>query len=209
MNLRHHIASFESSALRLHGSIAAWELTTHSRTIVEGLLASLDSEYRIEGGIAVHQSARIEPGAVLKGPAIIGPDCFVAAGAYVRDGCWLEIRCILGPGAELKSSFLFDGVKLAHFNFVGDSVLGASCNLEAGAIIANYRNERDDPMITIRFNDERIPTGLQKFGALLGDGVRVGANAVIAPGTVLAARTIVPRLGLVDQDSDFQVARKS
>jgi UDP-N-acetylglucosamine diphosphorylase / glucose-1-phosphate thymidylyltransferase / UDP-N-acetylgalactosamine diphosphorylase / glucosamine-1-phosphate N-acetyltransferase / galactosamine-1-phosphate N-acetyltransferase len=49
---------------------------------------------------------------------------FIAAGAYVRGGCWLEANCVLGPGAELKSSFVFAGTKLAHFNFVGDSILG-------------------------------------------------------------------------------------
>lgn len=52
--------------------------------------------------------------------------------AYLRGGVWLERSCVVGPGAELKSSFLFDGSKLAHFNFVGDSIVGCEVNLEAG-----------------------------------------------------------------------------
>jgi UDP-N-acetylglucosamine diphosphorylase / glucose-1-phosphate thymidylyltransferase / UDP-N-acetylgalactosamine diphosphorylase / glucosamine-1-phosphate N-acetyltransferase / galactosamine-1-phosphate N-acetyltransferase len=43
----------------------------------------------------------------------------------------------MGPGCELKSSFVFRGSKLAHFNFVGDSVIGSDVNLEAEAIVAN------------------------------------------------------------------------
>jgi carbonic anhydrase/acetyltransferase-like protein (isoleucine patch superfamily) len=43
------------------------------------------------------------------------------------------------------------------------------------------------------------PTGLVKFGAVLGDGCRIGANSVTSPGTLLPPGTIVPRLTLIDQ----------
>ena len=151
-----------------------------------------------EPGIPFHCSGAAY-GAVIKGPAIIGPNSFVAAGAYVRGGCWLEADCILGPGAELKSSFVFGGSKLAHFNFVGDSVLGSEVNFEAGSIIANYRNESADPTISFIYRGERVDAGAEKFGAVVGDRTRIGANAVIAPGAILPPDTIVPRLSLVDQ----------
>ena len=107
-------------------------------------------EFDISDELAVHRSAVVELGAVLKGPLILGAGCFVAAGAYVRGGNWVAERCILGPGAELKSSFVFGGTKLAHFNFVGDSVLGEDVNLEAGSIICNYRNERASNDVLVR-----------------------------------------------------------
>ena len=113
----------------------------------------------------------------------------------MRGGCWLDARCIIGPAAELKTSFVFAGSKLAHLNFVGDSVLGADVNIEAGAMIANYRNERANKRIRIG----EIDTSVEKFGALLGDYCRIGANAVIAPGALLPAGSIVSRLSLVDQ----------
>jgi bifunctional N-acetylglucosamine-1-phosphate-uridyltransferase/glucosamine-1-phosphate-acetyltransferase GlmU-like protein len=105
----------------------------------------------------------------------------------------------VGPGSELKTSLMFKGAKLAHLNFVGDSILGAGVNVEAGAIIANYRNEFDDKTIRFRFGDKVVETHVEKFGALVGDGVEIGANAVIAPGAVLAPGTRVARLSLVDQ----------
>ncbi|MGL4540933.1 MAG: transferase [Polymorphobacter sp.] len=174
-------------------------LTSRSAALVAQLLGTLDAAYAIVGDVAVHHSAIIEPGAIIKGPAVIGARCFVAAGAYVRDGCWLEADCILGPGAELKSSLVFAGSKLAHFNFVGDSIIGARVNIEAGAIIANYRNEQPEPAISIMIDGQAHATGADKFGALVGDGCRIGANAVIAPGAILAAASVVPRLALVDQ----------
>lgn len=177
---------------------APWELTANAEAIVRRLIGALPPEYRLIDGVALHGSATIETGAILKGPAIIGPDCYIAANAYVRGGCWLGARVIIGPSAELKSSFLFDGSKLAHLNFVGDSVLGADVNVEAGAMIANYRNERADKRIRIRLDANEIDTGVEKFGALIGDHARIGANAVIAPGAVIPREAIVSRLTLVD-----------
>ena len=110
-------------------------------------------------------------------------------------GVWLEKDVIIGPGAELKTSIVFADSKLAHFNFVGDSILGTDVNLEAGSVIANYRNESAAPEIVVRGQ----ATGVYKFGALIGDHVRIGANAVIAPGALLERSSIVERLALVDQ----------
>lgn len=64
--------------------------------------------------------------------------------------------------------------------------VGVRVNVEAGAVVCNFRNE-----------DAGSPR--MKFGALVGDDSRIGANAVLAPGTILIRRTIVARLTLVDQ----------
>lgn len=192
------VARFAASPLASRGLREPWSLTADAAQVVEGLLAGLDGGYAVSDSVAVHRSAIVEPGAMVKGPAIVGPGCYVAAGAYLRGGTWLEADVIIGPGAELKSSFVFCGSKLAHLNFVGDSVLGEGVNLEAGSIVANYRNERTDKRIRIVLDGAIVDTGVDKFGALLGDGCRVGANAVIAPGALLAPCTLVPRLGLVD-----------
>ena len=183
------------------GAVTAtpWDVTQAAETHVAAAIAGLSPGYVVNGQVAVHPSATVESGAVVKGPAIIGPRCFVAAGAYLRGGVFLEEDCIVGPNAELKTSFMFRGSKLAHLNFVGDSILGAEVNIEAGAIVANYRNEREDKAIRIAWRGGVLETGVEKFGALLGDGTRVGANAVIAPGAIFEKHSRVPRLGLVDQ----------
>jgi NDP-sugar pyrophosphorylase family protein len=197
--LEEHIAGFRGSELGEFSGSMPWELTLGSVGIVERLLGGLRDGYAVTGGVATHLTSTIESGAVIKGPAIIGPDCFIAAGAYLRGGCWLEANCIVGPGSELKSSFVFSGSKLAHFNFVGDSVLGCGVNLEAGSIIANYRNEQANPAISFFHRGRQFETGAEKFGALVGDFTRIGANAVVAPGAILAPATIVKRLSLIDQ----------
>ncbi|MEX5592313.1 DapH/DapD/GlmU-related protein [Pseudomonas orientalis] len=181
------------------GRAAAWQVAQDCENHVLTLLSRLGAGYRRHGNCAIHESATVEEGAVLKGPIIIGEDSFVAAGAYLRGGVYLGKHCIVGPSCELKSSFMLDASKLAHFNFVGDSVIGEGVNIEAGAIIANYRNELNGAAIRIRYADAVIETGVNKFGALVGDGCKIGANAVIAPGALLQPNSRIPRLGLIDQ----------
>jgi NDP-sugar pyrophosphorylase family protein len=194
-----YIQDLARSPLAQWADETPWELVRSAPERGSALLAQLSpDEYEVRGDVAVHRSAQVEDGAILKGPLIIGPGCFIAAGAYLRGGCWLGEGCIIGPGAELKTTFMFGGSKLAHFNFVGDSVLGSGVNLEAGSIIANYRNERADKGVNVRINDQLQATGCDKFGALLGDGVRLGANAVVAPGGLLLPGTVIRRLALYD-----------
>lgn len=200
--LADYIRDVTRSPLAGWAHLAPWELVAQAPSIVRQLLAELPGDdYLIHDDIAIHRTATVEPGAVLKAPLIIGAECFIAAGAYLRGGCWVDERCIIGPGAELKTTFMFSGSKLAHFNFVGDSVLGHGINLEAGSIVANYRNERADKEVWVRIEGELRRTGCDKFGALLGDECRVGANAVLAPGTLLAPGSVVRRGQVVDAEA--------
>jgi len=191
------VAGLAASPLAPWADREPWYLTGHAEEIVRRLASEVDGG--CHDGIVVHASATVEEGAVVKPPAVIGADSFVAAGAYLRGGVWLDAGVIIGPGAELKSSFVFAGSKLAHFNFVGDSLLGSDVNLEAGSIVANHRNERPDNRIVIAHAGNAVDTGVAKFGALIGDRCRIGANAVIAPGALLDPDTVVARLALFDQ----------
>lgn len=197
ISISRYVAAWAASPFA--GVELPWIATQQAEELVRAAISGLGDDYRISEGIATHHLARIEEGAVVKGPAIIGPGCFVAANAYLRGGVYLDKNCIVGPAAELKTSFMFAGSKIAHLNFVGDSILGEGVNVEAGAMIANYRNEKTDKRIRIRLDGGVIDTGVDKFGALVGDDSRIGANAVIAPGALLAPGSRTGRLELVDQ----------
>lgn len=205
VDLRDFIDSFATSPLAQWSSLAPWELTQQAEPVVRRLLGGLvgglvATEFIVSSEVAIHKTTIVEPGAVLKGPLIVGPHCFVAAGAYLRGGNWVAERCTIGPGAELESSFVFPGTRLAHFNFVGDSILGSDVNLEAGSIICNHRNERENKEVWVRLGNGLHRTGCEKFGAVVGDHGRIGANAVLAPGALLQPGAIVRRASLVDDE---------
>ncbi len=176
-----------------------WQIAPLIQTLLIKKIKQLSSEFQVTGTIAIHKTAVVEEHAILKGPLIISQNCFVAAHAYLRSGVYLGHSVSLGPGCEIKSSLVFSNSALAHFNFVGDSLIGSGVNLEAGAVIANCFNERNSKEVEVRINAKRIRTGLDKFGALVGDQCKIGANAVLSPGTVLPPRSIIKRLQLVEQ----------
>jgi bifunctional N-acetylglucosamine-1-phosphate-uridyltransferase/glucosamine-1-phosphate-acetyltransferase GlmU-like protein len=201
--LAQHVAAWATSPWASWAHLEPWALVADVAERVRAELARLSrDEFQIAGEVALHRSAAVEAGAVLKGPLILGARCWVASGAYLRGGNWLAEDCIVGPGAELKSSLVFAGTKLAHFNFVGDSILGTDVNLEAGSIVCNHRNERVDKQIFVVRDGVAHGTGVSKFGALIGDHCRIGANAVIAPGALLAAGSVVGRGQLIDQEAE-------
>jgi len=70
-----------------------------------------------------------------------------------------------------------------HYNYVGDSILGYKAHMGAGSITSNVKS--DKTFVVVKNHGKEIPTGLKKFGAMLGDGVEVGCNSVLNPGTVI------------------------
>lgn len=176
-----------------------WEITAGISATIEKLIAALNNEFVINDNIAIHKTAVIETGVILKEPIIISANCFVGAHAYLRGGVFLCERVSVGPGCEIKSSIICDNGAAAHFNFIGDSIVGSNVNFEAGSIIANHYNERENKQISVLYKNERVKTSSTKFGALVGDGCRIGANAVLSPGTLLSKKSIVQRLELIKQ----------
>jgi len=177
----------------------AWDIPPSIDDILREKIKSLPAEYRIKGDAAIHKSARIEEHTILKGTMIIGPGCFIGAHAYIRGGVFMDDGAVVGPGCEVKTTMIFKQSVLAHFNFVGDSIIGQGVNMEAGSVIANHYNERTDKTIHVVIKDIKTPLNIEKFGALIGDNCRIGANSVLSPGTVLEPRAVVKRLELVEQ----------
>jgi NDP-sugar pyrophosphorylase family protein len=177
-----------------------WHFTRDLQFVLQEKIKILSSDFHIRGDIAIHRSATVEEGVILKGPVIICADVFVGAHAYLRGGAYLSPGVSVGPGCEIKTSVIFEKSSLAHFNFAGDSIIGSDVNMEAGSIIANHHNDRTDKTIRVRVGKSLLDTDAIKFGALIGDGCRIGANAVLCPGTILPKGTIVRRLELVCQE---------
>lgn len=177
-----------------------WEITSRLEDYIRLLIPDLSDDYRIEEGVAIHKSVQIGHNVIIKAPAIICENCFIGANSYLRNGIFMAPGAKVGISCELKTSILLENSAIAHFNFAGDSIIGKNVNIEAGAIIANHFNEREDKTIYIWHKGQRISTGVHKFGSLVGDNSKIGANAVLSPGTLLKPSTIVKRLELVEQD---------
>lgn len=156
--------------------------------------------------IWIHKSVTIAPTATLNGPLIIDEGTEVRPGAFIRGKAIVGKNCVVGNSTELKNVVLFNTVQVPHYNYVGDSILGTHSHMGAGSITSNVKS--DKTLVVVKDGDERIETGLKKFGAMLGDYVEVGCNSVLNPGTMIGRHTNVYPLscvrGFIPENSIFK-----
>lgn len=123
------------------------------------------------------------------GPAVFGEGCEIKPNAFIRENVLCGDGVVIGNASEVKQALLFSQVQLPHFNYAGDSILGYGAHLGAGAIISNFKATKEN--VKVKVENTIIETNLRKFGAILGDQVEVGCNAVLNPGTLVGMNTII------------------
>lgn len=133
----------------------------------------------IEGDVLIEESVRILENAVIKGPCWIGRDSIIGNNVLIRDNSHIGGGCVVGYCTEIKHCYIGDRCWF-HKNYFGDSVVGNDCSFGAGTVTANLR--LDERNISVRGGDEDMDTGLNKLGALVGNGVRTGINVSLMPG---------------------------
>lgn len=167
-----------------------WEALSGIKDFLLRLASTLDTDYEeVSEHVWVHKTAKIFPSAYLGAPCIIGPGTEVRHSAFIRGSALVGAECVVGNSVELKNVILFDHVQAPHYNYVGDSILGYCSHMGAGSITSNVRS--DKKLVVIHDGAEQIETGIKKIGAMLGDYVEVGCNAVCNPGTVIGPHSNV------------------
>ena len=142
-----------------------------------------------------YKSATVFQTAYIHGPAIIGKNAEVRQCAFIRGNAIVGEGAVVGNSTELKNVILFNKVQVPHYNYVGDSILGYKSHMGAGSITSNVKS--DKKLVVVKAGDERIETGLKKFGAMLGDEVEVGCGSVLNPGTVIGSHSNIYPLSSV------------
>ena len=174
----------------LSGFTFPWQALKGIKDLILNLGPTLGEAYtEVAPAVWVHNTAVVAPTAYLGAPCIIGAGTEVRHCAYIRGSALVGENCVVGNSVELKNVILFDNVQVPHYNYVGDSILGYKSHMGAGAVTSNVKS--DKTLVTVRSGDERIETGLKKFGARLGDHVEVGCNSVLNPGTVIGRHSNV------------------
>jgi len=156
-----------------------WDVLPDITEYIRQLGQSLDpNEYDFRGeDVWISKTAKIFHCAFIRGSAIVGKNA------------------VVGNSTELKNVILFDGVQVPHYNYVGDSILGYKAHMGAGAITSNVKS--DHSLTTFRFGDELVPTGMKKFGAVIGDHTEIGCNSVLNPATIIGRNATVYPLSMV------------
>lgn len=173
------------------GAEYPWELLPKISSFILELGKSLpkDRYEQIQENVWAAKSAKIAQSACINGPALIDEEAEIRHCAFIRGNAIVGKGAVVGNSTELKNVILFNKVQVPHYNYVGDSILGFKSHMGAGSITSNVKS--DKTLVVVKDGEEKIETGLKKFGAMLGDHVEVGCNSVLNPGTVIGRNTNV------------------
>ena len=188
----------------LSGFEYPWQALKGIKDLILSIGPTLGDDYtETAPQVWVHNSATVAPTAYLGAPCIIGANTEVRHCAFIRGSALVGEGCVVGNSVELKNVILFDKVQVPHYNYVGDSILGYKAHMGAGSLTSNVKS--DKTLVIVKDGADQYPTGLKKFGAMLGDCVEVGCNSVLNPGTVVGPNSNIYPLscvrGVVPADS--------
>lgn len=151
---------------------------------------------RVAENVWIAHSARVSSKARIDGPCLIDEEAEVRQGAVLRGSVIVGRQAVVGGATELKNTLLFDGVKAAHGNYIGDTVAGYAVHFGAGAVTSNLRDDRVP--VVVKVGETLWETGLRKVGAIIGDGARIGAGSVLCAGCVLGVGAVTEPLSCVE-----------
>ncbi|OYY73534.1 MAG: UDP-N-acetylglucosamine diphosphorylase/glucosamine-1-phosphate N-acetyltransferase [Gammaproteobacteria bacterium 28-57-27] len=155
--------------------VAARDVFIDVNVVLEGEVV-LAPNVRIGAGcvlkdVVLGEGVEIRPHSVLEG-ATIGAGSMIGPFARIRPGTVLAAHTHIGNYVEVKASQIGAGSKVNHLSYIGDSEIGAGCNIGAGTITCNY-------------------DGANKHKTLIGDDVFVGSDTqLVAPVSIGSGATI-------------------
>ncbi len=206
-----HVKTFRDHALEIDLEILADNPT---QELPPGVLAigdgSTDSDLTIDptavvypgvtldiehGPIVIAARATIRPGAIIIGPAYIGPGSTVLERAVIR------AHTAIGPTCKVAGEIggvIFQGFSnKAHDGYLGDSWVGEWANLGAGTTNSNLLNTYGEIIACASPGGGTERTGEQFLGAIIGDHckfailTRIMTGAVIHTGSMIAQTAAV------------------
>lgn len=160
------------------------EIIDFSQNKIEGKVAETA---KIIGDVVIGKGTIVEDNVTIEGPCIIGENCVIRPGTMIRPKSLIGNKVVVGHGVELKNSIIFDECKIGTNSFVGDCILGKGARIASGVITGNRRF--DQKKVEIKIEKESYPTEMEKFGCVLGEYARIGANCSTAPGTLIGKHT--------------------
>lgn len=153
----------------------------HILSVMNFFLSKLQNEVVLGKNVKIAKTAKLE------GPCFIDDNTVVGDFAMIRQS-HIGQNCMIGGYSEVTRSYLGNNVFL-HRNYIGDSILADNVMFGAQAATANFRF--DEKTVKSKVNETKIDTNLEKFGAIIGEGSKIGVNSTLLPGVKIGSNTLV------------------
>ncbi|MEM6364175.1 MAG: putative sugar nucleotidyl transferase [Planctomycetota bacterium] len=143
-----------------------------------GAYASIDVNH---GPIVLDEDVSIGPFCFLEGPLYAGHDTRVLEHSAIKDGVALGHTTKIG--GEVEASMIEPYTNKQHHGFLGHSYLGSWINLGAGTCNSDLKNTYGQ--INMTYGEQKIATGMQFLGCIMGDYSKSAINTGIFTGKVI------------------------
>lgn len=145
---------------------------------VEGAIINVKN-----GPVYIGDGAEVMEGTVMRGPIAVCDSATVNMGTKIYGATTIGTHSKVG--GEINNAVIFPYSNKAHDGFLGNAVIGSWCNLGAGCVASNLKNDYT-PIKLWNYPAQRfLPTGLQFCGLIMGDHSKAGINTMFNTATVI------------------------
>ncbi|MGB0930997.1 MAG: GlmU family protein, partial [Chitinophagales bacterium] len=141
------------------------------------------------GPIYIGKNATVMEGSLIRGPFALCENGVVKMGTKIYGGT------TIGPyakvGGEISNSVIWGYSNKGHDGYLGNSVLGAWCNLGADTNSSNLKNNYSEVKVWNYGAEDFVESGQQFCGLIMGDHSKSGINTMFNTGTVVGTATNV------------------
>ena len=169
----------------------SWELFEVTKRLMDKFLkAKIEKSAKtykniiIQGKVYIGKNTKIFENAIIKGPCYIGDNCVIGNNTLIREYSNLENGVLIGAFAEITRTVFQEDVH-THAGYFGDSILGKGCRIGAGTVTANVRIDRGEVRSVVK--GEKIGTGTDSLGVVIGENTKVGINCSFMPGKLVGS----------------------
>jgi UDP-N-acetylglucosamine diphosphorylase/glucosamine-1-phosphate N-acetyltransferase len=128
-------------------------------------------------------------GSLIRGPFSLGEHSTLKMGAKIYGATTIGPHCKVG--GEVSNSILWGYSNKAHDGFLGNSVLGAWCNLGADTNTSNLKNNYAPVKLWDYATERFAQTGLQFCGLMMGDHAKSAINTMFNTGTLVGVGAVI------------------
>lgn len=136
-----------------------------------------------KGPVVLENRARIGPHTFLRGPVHVGARARVTDHAAIKDASCIAHTTKIG--GEIEACVVEAYTNKQHHGFLGHSYLGSWINLGAGTCNSDLKNTYGK--ISMEYAGQKVSTGLQFLGCVMGDYTKTAINTGIFTGKVIGA----------------------
>lgn len=136
-----------------------------------------------DGPVYIGPGAEVMEGSCLRGPIAVLDHSTVNMLTRIYPGTTIGRHCKVG--GEINNVVMHEYSNKAHDGFLGNAVIGSWCNLGAGCVASNLKNDYTEIKLWNYPSRRFMRTGLQFCGLIMGDHSKAGINTMFNTATTV------------------------